>query len=1416
MKTALDIEGAAGQKVPYVGYVEVDVQFPNDACGTDQCFHILALVSPDQPYNEKYSLLVGTNVLRPMILDCIKRGGAKFLETLPVQANWAMAYAECSRLIESQTKEARVLRVTLSSKVPVRLKRGVMCTLKGICHTKPGASEFQALVGGSEEISTPGGLIVYDQIVDVKPESHNKFKLAVKNVSQRDITLYPKTVIAECSPIDWAVPLSHSDLNTPPDVALLEAHSLLVSQNEKASSVAETLDLDFDDSPISPQLKEHIQSRISKEVPCAFSRHDLDVGSAVGVTHHIELEPHVPFKERTRRVSPADFSDLRRHLQDLLAAGIIEESHSPYASPVVLVRKKNGELRMVVDYRRLNNLTKKDAYPLPRIEETFTLLSGSKWFTVLDLKSGYYQLEVEPADRPKTAFTTPFGTWQFRRMPQGLTNSPATFQRTMEKVMKGINLQEVVAFLDDLIIFSDSLEEHEERVMKVLKRIADFGLKLSPSKCKFFQTSVRYLGHVISAQGIQPDPDKVAAVKEWPQPQTAKELRSFLGFTGYYRRFVRDYARIVRPLNDLLKGDLAPRHKGPNHWPRKQTQPLGTKWTPACQAAFDLIIEKLTSSPVLAFSNWQLPYVLHTDASMTGLGAALYQVQDGQTRVVAYASRGLSKSEKNYPVQKLEFLALKWAISEKFHDYLYGASFKVLTDNNPLTYVLTSAKLDATSHRWLAALSLYNFDIHYKSGQHNVDADGLSRRPHGPAQDDEESQDTDQRISSMLDRASLSPEEFSVLGGETVGALCMRNGVDIHAVSQDHVQTADSEIPAVETLLCDESAVPDDLEDPVPIQGHSALPGMSVEDWHWLQREDVALARVIDILENRCNNATVDKRSEEAEVILLLREKSKLLLVDGVLYRKVFNQRGEAFNQLVMPTSHRERAFQGVHDETGHMGIERTLELARARFYWPKMAKYIEAKCKSCERCVRRKARVQKASKLVNIKVSGPLELVCMDFLTIEPDSRDTRNILVITDHYTKYAQAYPTKDQTAKTVATVLWENFISHYGFPRRLHSDQGACFESEVVAELCKHAGISKSRTTPYHPRGNPVERFNRTLLDLLGTLEEKKKEEWRKYVRPLVHAYNCTKNDVTGEAPFLLMFGREPRLPIDLCFGISPQGHSSRTHSQYVRDLRKRLRYAYDLASSNAEKRQLLNKKRWDARVTALPLEIGDRVLVRNLSLRKKHKISDKWESAVHVVVKQPDESIPVYVVKPDDGEGRERVLHRDMLLPCGFLPANLTASSVNDNVRAVPIQAPETTDEGNTEGVLSTEEVDKDLEAQCTTPGFLEGDMQSEQSASQSPSALNPEAPVFTSDWSVLSDVDAAESPAPTQGRPQRRRVPPAYLSDYQGGYKAHCRHHSLCPPSQQALFHGFFMSLQQPIAGLVQSLATGSDGDVTF
>ncbi len=399
---------------------------------------------------------------------------------------------------------------------------------------------------------------------------------------------------------------------------------------------------------------------------------DMDFGHTDKVKHRIKLSDETPFKHRPRPIHPQDVSAVRKHLQELLGAGVIRESESPFASPIVVVRKKDNSVRLCIDFRKLNAQTIKDAYALPNLEEAFSVLTGSKWFSVLDLKSGYYQIEMDEQDKAKTAFVCPLGFWEFNRMPQGITNAPSTFQRLMERCMGSLNRTEVLVFIDDLIVFSETLGEHEHRLIQVLNRLKEYGLKLSPDKCKFFQTSVRYLGHVVSEHGVSTDPSKIEAVKAWPRPENLKELKSFLGFAGYYRRFVQDFSKIVRPLNDLTAGYPPVRKKTKcaevNRPYFNPKEPFGDRWTVECQLAFIAIIDKLTAAPILGYADPKLPYWLHTDASTTGLGAALYQEQEGQLRVIAYASRGLTRSEAKYPAHKLEFLALKWAVTVKFSD----------------------------------------------------------------------------------------------------------------------------------------------------------------------------------------------------------------------------------------------------------------------------------------------------------------------------------------------------------------------------------------------------------------------------------------------------------------------------------------------------------------------------------------------------------------------------------------------------------------------------------------------------------------------------------------------------------------------------------------------------------------------------
>ncbi len=272
-----------------------------------------------------------------------------------------------------------------------------------------------------------------------------------------------------------------------------------------------------------------------------------------------------------------------------------------------------------------------------------------------------------------------------------------------------------------------------------------------------------------------------------------------------------------------------------------------------------------------------------------------------------------------------------------------------------------------------------------------------------------------------------------------------------------------------------------------------------------------------------------------------------------------------------------------------------------------------------------------------------------MDYLSLEPDSHNTKDILVITDHFIKYAVALPTKDQKATTVAKSLWEHYFVHYGFPGCILSDQGRDFESELIKDLCALLGITKVRTSPYHPRGNPVEHFNRTLLGLLGTLSDEKKSHWHDFVKPLTHAYNCTKNEVTGFSPYELMFGRQPRLPVDIAFCLPIRNGAPKSHSQYVRNLKARLEESYQIANRNSQKVAERNKHHFGKTVRESTLEEGDQVLVRNVRLRNKHKLANKWESTLYKVLKKMGD-LPVYTVQPIDGDGPLRTLHRDLLLP----------------------------------------------------------------------------------------------------------------------------------------------------------------------
>ena len=329
---------------------------------------------------------------------------------------------------------------------------------------------------------------------------------------------------------------------------------------------------------------------------------------------------------------------------------------------------------------------------------------------------------MHPESIEKTAFRVPWGLYEFLRLPQGLTNSPSTFQRIMELIFGDLNLTEVVLYLDDVLVFSSTFEEHLRRLDKVLGRIEENGLKLKGSKCKLFQTTVSHLGHVVSGHGISVDPDKVARIRDWPTPSNGSDLRSFLGLASYYRRYVKNFSSIAAPLHTLSVTGQAKAGKAREAF----------LWSSAADESFRTLKQAMCGAPVLAFPQFDRDFVLEVDASLKGLGACLSQYDDeGNLHPVAYASRGLRGPERNYSDLssfKLELLALKWAVADKFKDYLLGRKTTVWTDNNPVAHIQT-AKLGATEQRWFAQLAPFNLDIKYRSGRTNKRADALSRNP---------------------------------------------------------------------------------------------------------------------------------------------------------------------------------------------------------------------------------------------------------------------------------------------------------------------------------------------------------------------------------------------------------------------------------------------------------------------------------------------------------------------------------------------------------------------------------------------------------------------------------------------------------------------------------------------------------------
>ena len=975
--------------------------------------------------------------------------------------------------------------------------------------------------------------------------SDGKVSVRVMNPSDSPIQLYKGQKIAQFQPVFESISIPTQ----------LPSSQICGSINNMSVMEPETLkELE---AAINPQLPPNDKQALLNTLLSFPDVFNNGLGHTTVTDHKIDTGDSPPIRQYPRRLPYQFRGEVDKQVTEMLSQNVIQRSTSPWASPVVLVRKKDGTYRFCIDYRKLNLVTKQNANPLPRVDDLLDALNGYSIFSTLDLRSGYWQVSMCPEDREKTAFMTPHGLFEFLRMPYGLSTAPATFSRAISIVLSGLTYEMCLCYFDDVIIFSKDMQQHCERLSTVLQRFRSQNLRVKASKCSFGCDNVVYLGHSVSKYGIHTDPSKIKAIQDLAPPSTLEELRSFLGLAGYYRRFIPRFATIASPLTALT-------NKG-----------VQFVWTEHTESAFQHLKTCLCSAPILAYPNFDKPFILQTDASDVGLGAVLTQLdKSGHERVISYASKTLTDRERNYTAMEKEALAVVFATGH-FRVYLLGRKFQLMTDNRALKWLHTIQPKGRIA-RWIMDLQEFDFTVSHRPGASNQNADALSRLNH----------------------------QTSALHNNT---LC------------------NSSAPSASFFV---GLVPDC-------------------DLFSAQREDAAISKIIEMKEKGFPRPPPFVWKDNRLLSCYWYCWDQLFLQNGLLMKSHKASAPFPQNTVVIPQGLINIVLRNLHSSSsgGHMGINRTTARARERFFWPRMREAVQKFIQNCSECsqIKQDPSLTKAP-LKQIEVSEPFVFWAMDYMgPIKETARGNKHILVLMDHFTKWCEAFPTKDQRASTVAQILVSRVFSRFGPPTVLHSDQGRNFESILMHEIYNLMGIKKTRTTAYHPQCDGlVERQNRTLQSILSAFVSEHSTDWDEWLDQAVFAYNTSVHESTGLSPYELIFGRPARMPIEVELGVPLRNPSSQ--SDYSQSLRKALLHSNELAQrnlNNARSRQASqynnkSKKDWE------PLEPGQTVWL----WRPKHwKFGKKWTGPYKI---QSRDGVNYRVAST---KGNTLIAHHNILKPC---------------------------------------------------------------------------------------------------------------------------------------------------------------------
>ena len=971
-----------------------------------------------------------------------------------------------------------------------------------------------------------------------------------------------------------------------------------VTFQERVEFLDKNLNLDSGD--LTPPQKQDLKD-ILYEYADIVSTGDMDIGRTHLAEHIIDTGNARPIFQKPYRVEFKNREVIEKEVEKMLAIDLIEPCKSPWASPVVLIPKPDGSIRFCIDFRKINKVTVRDAFPLPRIDDIIPLLGKKNFFVGLDMACGYWQVPVSESldSKNKTAFTCHVGTYRFKYMPFGGVNCPATFQRLMQEVLAGQYNKTVFCYLDDILVTGTTWKELMVELRVVFQKLREGHLKLKLRKCEFGKTKIGYLGHMIDHDGYSPKPNRVKPILEIIPPTTVGECRRLIGLFGFYSKFIPHYSDLMRPIQKLLQ------HKS-----------LGL-WTDQCQESLDKLKHALTNAPILAFPDFSRPFKLYCDASAEALGSVLAQVQeDGLEHPLGYHSKALTDTESRYSNTEREMLSVYCSLKH-FYPILYGRTVTVYTDHIASVHLFNQIE---PSKR--AAIFQQNFQgeidwtVEHVKGKENVVADCLSRFPTFQESQEKLKNSTEPKPQvAVVTRSTLDtqkpPPDFPVVDSAT---------------PTPPPPPTPTPTPPPNTPTAEESEE-EEAEEAEPTEP------TSIQRWKERcrreQEADPQLAHIINFLREG-----VEPPNKAQKKKLMKNLDHYFINDEGILMYDDLKET-ENSDKIFVPRSMQKELLEVYHgpQNAGHPGRDKLCERVKRYFFWygikPTVFKFLQ----NCLKCKQFKNQGTPEGPLNPILANESWEILNVDICGPFPTStRGNRYVIGFIDSFTRYALTFPVVEINAQELAKIYLEEVCYKHGPAKRLISDQGTQFTSKITNEIMKLMKTDHSFSDIYHPQTNgKIERFWGTLKTEIKMYANENSDNWDEALPALTYAYNCNLSKPTQFSPFQAVFGRKPRLPFEMM--LLPSSKESKGFSQFTKDhIRTLKQISKSIGKNNAGYGQKF-KLAHDKNIRMVEFRPGQKVLVKEF--RRTSMMDPKFGPDPYVVMWVSPNGASAIIALPED-------------------------------------------------------------------------------------------------------------------------------------------------------------------------------------